>query len=155
MKWNAATCTHVDYYPSWYRVLTNHCSLEKWMAWSAVALWEGEGSGAVGNGEGSCLSWLFLMNRQKNPNLQPWETTATAPIKPLPTWGCRALLPSVKADICCHHSAATAPRGAQLLCCRMPQAFLKIFWVDTGVSFTTRQLFFYPTRAQGRNSNLF
>lgn len=67
------------------------------------------------------------------------ETKATASISPLLL---RALLPSVKADTWSHHSPVTAPHGAKLLCCRMPESLLEMLQMETGVLFTTGGLLF-------------
>lgn len=57
------------------------------MAEPALPLREGEGSSAVGNGEGYCLSWLFLMNGQKNPT-PTMRHKSHSLRQPLPKWCC-------------------------------------------------------------------
>lgn len=84
-------------------------SLEKWVAWPALLLREGEGSSAVRNGEGYCLSWVFLMNSQKNPQNPTMRSIRHGLHQPSPhtVLLLRALLPSVKAGSWSRHSPAT------------------------------------------------
>lgn len=117
------------------------------MAEPALPLREGEGSSAVGNGEGCCPSWLFLMNGQKNPT-STMRHKSHSLRQPLPKWCCSS-------EHCCllrrqilglatrqRLPPGDTPRGAQLLCCRMPESLLKMLQVETGVLFTTGGLLF-------------
>lgn len=101
------------------------------------------------NWQRHCRRWLFLMNGWMKNNQTPTvENKSHGLCQPSPQgWcfsepcafcECRCLvLPFTSND-----PWETAPREAQLLCCRMPEPILKMLWVETGVLFTAGGLCF-------------
>lgn len=127
----------------------DHCSVERWMAQPALPPGEGAGTSAVRIGKGHCRRWLFLMNGWMKNNQTPTVKNKSHSLcQPSPQgWcfsehcafcECRCLVLLFTSN----DPWETAPHGAQLLCCRMPEPILKMLWVETGVLFTAAGLCF-------------